>query len=173
MMLGMKAVRRWATLIALSGTDEKPTELTVTALLRGRLCELIGRRRPAATVGSDAFFTVGLFSVMDAIMDTPMEDVLESLPLTEEARVALLDRTGPMGDALAAIIAYERGELLQVEKRLPGLNMTELYISAVRWADAACGALDGRDQVDAADAAAQDSDGEDEAEGDELTSIPA
>ncbi|MDO8212695.1 EAL and HDOD domain-containing protein [Conexibacter sp. CPCC 206217] len=171
MMLGMKAVRRWATLIALSATDEKPTELTVTALLRGRLCELIGRRRPAATAGSDAFFTVGLFSVMDAIMDTPMEDVLESLPLTQEARVALLDRTGPMGDALAAIIAYERGELLQAEKRLPGLNMTELYISAVRWADAACGALDGRDQADATAAAAQDSDGEDE--GDVLTSIPA
>jgi EAL and modified HD-GYP domain-containing signal transduction protein len=169
MMLGMKAVRRWATLIALSGDEEKPNELTVTALLRGRLCELIGRRRPAATVGSDAFFTVGLFSVMDAIMDAPLDEVLEALPLNEEARVALLDRSGPMGDALAAIIAYERGDLREVERRLPGLNMTELYISALRWADAACGALDEGETADAD--AAQESD--DDADGDELTSIPA
>lgn len=168
MMLGMKAVRRWATLIALSGSEEKPNELTVTALLRGRLCELIGRRRPAATVGSDAFFTVGLFSVMDAIMDAPLDEVLEALPLNAEARVALLDRTGPMGDALAAIIAYERGDLREVEKRLPGLNMTELYIAAVRWADAACGALDEGETATAA--GAQESD---DADGDELTSMPA
>jgi EAL and modified HD-GYP domain-containing signal transduction protein len=169
MMLGMKAVRRWATLIALSGEEERPTELTVTALLRGRLCELIGRRRPAATAGSDAFFTVGLFSVMDAIMNARMEDVMEALPLTAEARVALLDRSGPMGEALSAIIAYERGDLVQVGKLLPGLNMTELYIAAVRWADAACGALDGPDEVDGD--GAQESDGEDD--GDALTSIPA
>ncbi|MDO8184633.1 HDOD domain-containing protein [Conexibacter sp. JD483] len=167
MMLGMKAVRRWATLIALSGDEEKPNELTVTALLRGRLCELIGRRRPAATVGSDAFFTVGLFSVMDAIMDAPLDEVLEALPLNEEARVALLDRSGPMGDALAAIIAYERGDLREVEQRLPGLNMTELYIAALRWADAACGALDEEAETDAA-AQESDDDGDDE-----LTSIPA
>ena len=43
MLLGMQAVRRWATLIALSGAQDTPHELTVTALLRARLCELISR----------------------------------------------------------------------------------------------------------------------------------
>jgi EAL and modified HD-GYP domain-containing signal transduction protein len=128
-----------------------------------------GGRGPAATVGADAFFTVGLFSVMDAIMDAPMDKVLEALPLTSEARIALLDRTGPMGDALAAIVAYERGELGEAEARLPGLNVTELYISALRWADAACGALDGRGEEDGG---AQESDGEDDGDV-SLTSIPA
>lgn len=142
MMLGMRAVRRWAALIALSGDEDKPGELTVTALLRGRMCELIGRHRPAANAGADAFFTVGLFSVMDAILDAPLEQVLDALPLTEETRLALLERSGPMGEALAAVVAYERGDLAAVERILPGLPATELYLAAVHWADAACGALD-------------------------------
>lgn len=167
MMLGMKAVRRWATLISLSGTEDKPNELTVTALLRGRLCELIGRRRPSPTAGADAFFTVGLFSVMDAMMDAPLEQVLDALPLNDEARIALLERQGPLGDALAAVVAYERGELAEVERLLPGLNMTELYLAAVHWADAACGALDeGGDD-------AQESDEEGDGEDDVAASIPA
>lgn len=167
MMLGMKAVRRWATLISLSGTEDKPNELTVTALLRGRLCELVGRRRPSPTAGADAFFTVGLFSVMDAMMDAPLEQVLDALPLNEEARIALLERRGPLGDALAAVVAYERGELAEVERLLPGLNLTELYLAAVHWADAACGALD-----EGADAA-QESDEEGDGEDDVAASIPA
>lgn len=159
MMLGMRAVRRWATLISLSGAEEKPNELTVTALLRGRLCELIGRRRPAPNAGADAFFTVGLFSVMDAMMDARLEQVLDALPLTEDARVALLERTGPMGDALAAVVAYERGDLATAERRLPDLPLAELYMSALRWADAACGALDegeGQAQAGAQESAADD-----------------
>jgi EAL and modified HD-GYP domain-containing signal transduction protein len=102
-------------------------------------------------------------------MDAPLDEVLEALPLNAEARVALLDRSGPMGDALAAIVAYERGDLREVERRLPGLNMTELYISAVRWADAACGALDEGEA--GAQSGAQESDDADG--GDELTSMPA
>jgi EAL and modified HD-GYP domain-containing signal transduction protein len=160
MMLGMKAVRRWATLIALSADVDKPHELTVTALLRGRLCELIGRQRPAETVGADAFFTVGVFSVVDAMMDAPLERVLDALPLATETRAALLDHAGPMGDALAAAIAYERGDLATVEQRLPGVPVAELYLHAVHWADAASGALD-EDE----DAAAQESDGEDDGDG--------
>lgn len=156
MMLGMKAVRRWATLIALSGAEDKPSELTVAALIRGRLCELIGRHRPSPTAGVDAFFTVGLFSVMDAMMDAPLEQVLDALPLTEEARAALLRHEGPMGDALAAVVAYERGDLAEVERRLPGLAVAELYLAAVGWADAACGAL-----VEDGAPGAQESDGDD------------
>jgi EAL and modified HD-GYP domain-containing signal transduction protein len=65
-----------------------------------------------------------------------------------------------MGDALAAAIAYERGDLATVEQRLPGVPVAELYLHAVHWADAASGALD-EDE----DAAAQESDGEDDGDG--------
>ncbi len=43
-------------------------------------------------------------------MGAPMEEVLESLPFSDEIRAALLRREGPKGDLLTAVLAYERGE---------------------------------------------------------------
>jgi EAL and modified HD-GYP domain-containing signal transduction protein len=139
-LLGMHAVRRWATLIALSGAQDTPHELTVTALMRARLCELISRETdPAAE--PEAYFTVGLFSVVHAIARAPLAQVIEALPLTDEARVALVEHRGPMGDALGAVLAYERGALDVVAQRLPGIAVGDLYLSAVAWADATSGVL--------------------------------
>lgn len=139
-LLGMQAVRRWATLIALSGVQDTPHELTVTALVRARLCELISRDvDPDAD--PEAYFTVGLFSVVDAIAQAPLAQVIDALPLTEEARAALVEHRGPMGDALAATIAYERGELGAIARRLPDVSVGDLYLSAVGWADATSGVL--------------------------------
>ena len=58
----------------------------------------------------ETLFTIGLFSVADALLDAPMEEVLDSLPFTEEIQAALLRREGPKGELLAAVTAYERGE---------------------------------------------------------------
>lgn len=141
-LLGMQAVRRWATLISLSGAQDTPHELTVTALVRARLCELIGRDLAAAgEVEPEAFFTVGLFSIVDAIAAAPLAQAIEALPLTDEARAALIEHRGPMGDALAATLAYERGQLDVVAERVPGVAVADLYLSAVGWADATSGVL--------------------------------
>jgi EAL and modified HD-GYP domain-containing signal transduction protein len=143
-LLGMQAVRRWATLIALSGAQDTPHELTVTGLVRARLCELICRGLHGdadADAEPEAYFTVGLFSIVDAIAHAPLVQVIEALPLTEGARDALLHHSGPMGDALAAAIAYERGELETVAQRAPGAPVSDLYLSAVAWADATAGVL--------------------------------
>jgi c-di-GMP-related signal transduction protein len=138
-LLGMQAVRRWATLISLSGAQDTPHELTVTALVRARLCELLGRLDPDGE--PEAYFTVGLFSLVDAIARAPLPQLVDGLPLTEAARAALLERRGPMGDALAATIAYERGELDVVAARAPGVAVADLYLSALAWADATSGVL--------------------------------
>lgn len=146
-LLGMQAVKRWATLIALSGAQDAPHELTVTALVRARLCELIRRESPGRGGDTDtdpdpeAYFTVGLFSVIDAIAQAPLAHAIDGLPLSEEARAALLEHRGPMGDALVATIAYERGRLDVVAERAPGLPLGDLYLSAVEWADATASVL--------------------------------
>jgi len=146
-LLGTQAVRRWATLIVLSDVRDTPHELTITALVRARLCELIAREQPPGgptadpPVEPEAYFTVGLFSVVDAIAGAPLSHLIDALPLSDDARAALVQLRGPMGDALAATIAYERGDLDTVARRLPGVPVADLYLSAVGWADATCGVL--------------------------------
>ena len=129
-LLGIVNVRRWATLLALSAVDDKPEELMVTALVRARMCELLAEayREP----DRDAYFTTGMFSVIDALMDQPMAEVLELLPLAGDLRHALLSREGPKGDALLCVLAYERGELDEARHRsLTGAQLGELYLEAV------------------------------------------
>ena len=107
-LLGTATVRRWATVVALAEATDAPNELVELALLRARMCEVLGGSRELDA--SDAHFTVGLFSVADALLDTPMEEVLETLPFSDEIRAALLRREGPKGELLTTVVAYEQGE---------------------------------------------------------------
>lgn len=139
-LLGVAGVRRWAALIALSGAqDATRQELTVTALVRARICELVGRAERDGN--PEAYFTAGLFSVVDAVASAPLSDVIERLGLAAEVERALIAHEGPIGDALAATLAYERGDLAEVARRLPDAPFGDLYLDAVAWADTISGAL--------------------------------
>ena len=132
-LVGLDNIRRWATLLALAEVEDKPHELMVTALLRARLAELL-----APTFGEsdpDALFIVGLFSVLDALMDAPMAEVLEALPLAEAVAAALLRREGTKGQALSCVIACERGDVIEARNG-PAADalLGDLYLEAAAWA---------------------------------------
>jgi EAL and modified HD-GYP domain-containing signal transduction protein len=132
LLLGTENVKRWATLSIFAGVEEKPRELIETALVRARFCELAGEGN------KDQLFTLGLFSVVDALMDAPMEDVLDSMPFPEEMRAALIARRGAKGDLLATALSFERGEFSP-----PSHRLGSLYIEAMGWATEAAGELFG------------------------------
>lgn len=138
-LLGLDNVRRWATLSTMASIDNKPTELTLTALIRARFCELAGLE---LSLGSGAeLFTLGLFSVIDAMMDAPMHDVVASLPLAEDIREALVQRSGRMGQLLDCVISLESGEDDPVQATVPRAG--ELYLEALMWANSAAESLFG------------------------------
>ncbi len=60
MMLGARGVSRWAMMVALTGGTAAPGELSVMALTRARMCELLAAGR--ADVATDEMFTIGLLS---------------------------------------------------------------------------------------------------------------
>jgi c-di-GMP phosphodiesterase len=138
-LLGLENVRRWATLSTLATIDNKPTELTLTALIRARFCELAGAHRG---IGSTAeLFTLGLFSVIDGMMDAPMHDVVASLPLADDMREALVSRQGQMGQLLNCVTALETGE----DGAAAGFmsDAGDVYLEALMWANSAAESLFG------------------------------
>jgi EAL and modified HD-GYP domain-containing signal transduction protein len=105
--LGTRTVKQWATVLAMTGLPDRPAELLTTALIRARTCQrLVADAKEGCP---ERAFNVGLFSVLDALLDIPMDDVLELLPLDPDTADALRGRSGPEGAALAAVIAHERG----------------------------------------------------------------
>jgi EAL and modified HD-GYP domain-containing signal transduction protein len=130
-LLGTATVRRWATVMALvEATADAPEELVELALQRARMCEVLGGNPDPEH--ADALFTVGLFSVADVLLDAPMEEVLETLPFSDEIRAALLRREGTKGELLERVLEYERGEFPKGARG--GLTIGDAYADAVPWA---------------------------------------
>jgi EAL and modified HD-GYP domain-containing signal transduction protein len=129
-LLGLRAVRQWALVLLMGGIDEHRGPLLPTALIRARSCELMAAAKGAAE--PDAYFSVGLLSISDALAGKPMADVMAELPLAAAVTSALIDRTGPMGAALSAAIACERGELPEHDADLA----LACYADAVAWTEA-------------------------------------
>ena len=134
-LLGVRTVRRWATVMVISSIPDVPDELVALGLRRAHMCEILAGS--VSTDERDTLFTIGLFSVADAMLNVPMAEVLESLPFTEEIQSALLRHEGPKGDLLAAVAAYERGEFPTLPAGAPGPSMAGAYRSAMEWADEA------------------------------------
>ena len=133
-LLGTVAVRRWAMLLALSGLTDRPQHLLTVGLVRARLCELLAGAHPVAA--TDRAFTVGLFSVVDALLGKPMQALLDELPFDSRITHALLDHDGPEGRLLAAVLAYERGDFNDVARYGVGLPaLAGAYREAIDWAD--------------------------------------
>jgi len=87
----------------------------------------------------DSFFTVGLFSALDALMDNSMEEILTQLPLAEHISAALLHRQGIHGDVLNCVLAYERGQWENLGcSQLGTHKIRDCYLGAVQWAEDAC-----------------------------------
>ncbi len=138
--LGLQPIKRWVRLMALSGVERKPPELLATALNRAKMCELLGNA--AGHEDTDSFFTVGLFSLLDAFLEMPMEQILEELPLAPELAAALLYGKGPMGRALQCALAHERAEWSAVAfSELSPTVISEAFVQAAEWSRQAGGEL--------------------------------
>lgn len=135
MLLGTRAVRQWAVALVLSGLEQRPHALLSTALVRARTCELVLAAYDRKSAGHG--FTAGLFSLLDAILGAPMQDILAELPLSPEVEAAITRHEGIAGKALEKTIAYERGRFDAPALAGHARNaLTIAYSDAVQWADA-------------------------------------
>jgi EAL and modified HD-GYP domain-containing signal transduction protein len=132
MMLGAHGVSRWALLVALTRGPNTPRELSVMALTRGRMCELIGSRDP--NLDPDELFMVGMLSVADALLELPMDSIVAQLPVSDEVAEALLHHTGTVGSILDAAICYERGEFGADSLIRHRHDLAGAYRASLRWA---------------------------------------
>lgn len=137
-LLGLNIIKNWVNLLAMANLGDKPAELSIAALTRARMCEVI-----AATMNGkksqDTFFTVGLLSTLDAFMDVPLEVLLRNISLSDQLNAALLQHLGDEGKVLKVVEHYERAEwdkidwaYLQSRNINPEL-LSHIYLGALAW----------------------------------------
>ena len=130
--LGIQRLKNWVSLLAMSGNPNKSSELIHVGLVRAKMCELIAHER--GLPDKDSFFIVGLFSILDAILDQSLDEVLIKMPLDENLNKALLFREGEMGLALECSIFCEQSLPEKVEfLNIPQERLFEIYRDAMSW----------------------------------------
>jgi EAL and modified HD-GYP domain-containing signal transduction protein len=107
-LVGRDAIRRWASLWLLAGLGATGhPELIAMAMTRAHCCEQLAA---SDDVGGGDGFLVGLCSLLEAMLGRPIEELLEHLPLDDQARAALLGEDNALRRMLDSVIAYERGD---------------------------------------------------------------
>lgn len=143
-VLGYQNLYRWLALLMVTAARQSASSaLVTTAITRGRLAELIGAGL-FDKQDADNLFIVGAFSLLDAILRAPLEQVAEQIPLSQAVLDALFHHQGPYGPILSIIEATEgfhdakaRADAMEVADLL-GLTPAELnqaQLEAVIWAE--------------------------------------
>jgi EAL and modified HD-GYP domain-containing signal transduction protein len=133
-LAGIETVRSLSAMISLAQIEDKPDELMMLALTRAKMCELLGRE-----VGEDresSYFTVGLFSLLDAILDRPMVEILAQLPLALELEEAISERSGSLGAVLRSAESFERGDWIGIKVLgIDPIKAQTAYLESLAWAE--------------------------------------
>ncbi len=107
-LLGPPEIRKWLALVSLRSLGSgKPNELMIQSLVRARMAEELAEHLDMRQVSSELFL-MGMFSVLDALLDKPMDEVLAKLSVGPEITDALTGEPGHFRDILDLIKAFER-----------------------------------------------------------------
>ncbi|MEO8700673.1 MAG: HDOD domain-containing protein [Kofleriaceae bacterium] len=131
--VGIQQVAAMVLLLSVAGFDDKPFELARQALIRARMCEGLARSSGAP---ADQLFTAGLLSLLDALLDLSLDEVLRQLPVTDVIRDALSGKTSDGARIVEAVRGQDRADFARVARTgLPASAVFVAWYEAVRWAD--------------------------------------
>ncbi|MFT3696672.1 MAG: HDOD domain-containing protein [Kofleriaceae bacterium] len=131
--LGVQQVGALIMLIMVAGFDDKPIDLARQALIRARMSEALARH---VKLAPDQLFTAGLLSLLDAILDKPLKDVLSELQIAPLVKQALEGGGSQAAKIMDTVRHQNRGDLAYVLGS--GFTANQVFVAwfdAIRWAN--------------------------------------
>lgn len=147
--MGLKELKFWVSILMIKEvSSDKPPELVRISLIRAKFADLLSQTKVFDTQASEAFM-LGMFSVIDALLDKKMEDIVKDMPFSEELKKALLGKGGKLNELLDFIKEYEHGNFEKDSKDIMidsrNLNIvSKLYFEALRWANKTFESMDSK-----------------------------
>ena len=138
-VLGAAEIKKFLSLLFTAQlSSDKPAELMLLSLTRARFAEVIAEKHPG-TVDSGRAFLTAMMSLLDAILDQDMSEVVERLPLANDIKAALRDRDGDLGKYINLVEQYEQAKWQQAnttiaEMKLDADSVPDAYHEAIQWA---------------------------------------
>lgn len=140
-ILGIAQLRQWVYLLSLQSTegqglDSAMEQVLKLSYLRGTFCsKLSGYVKGFPYTSSDAYI-MGMFSTLDYMVDAPIEEILQEIPIEEELKEALIHRTGICGELYSLVLDYEKADWKSINTRvkelgIPSNMVAQFYMDCV------------------------------------------
>lgn len=128
--LGMVNLKNWVMVLSMKNVSNKPIEIVESGLIRAQMAEKLAKSNP--NLVSDKAYTAGLLSVLDSLLDTPMNVLIEKITLADDIKNALLTHDGELGQLLSTVTAYEEGHWEKLSSNdYCGMDLSEVYINCL------------------------------------------
>ncbi len=115
-LVGLRTLYRWLALLLVTARQTPTNALAArTAVMRGRICELLGQAR-LDRQAQDELFMTGLFSLAEPLLEIPLDLLLERLPMPDPVVQALVRQEGPYAPFLNLAEASERGDFERIAR---------------------------------------------------------
>lgn len=137
-MLGQRELKKWInTAVVNELYSDKPSEITRLSLLRAKFAENLA---PAFEIAlkKEELFLMGLFSVLDVILEMSMEQALEMVTVSKDIREVLVNNKGPLADVYNFLLPYEAANWSEVSRQMIIKNIDEevvskAYMESLEW----------------------------------------
>ena len=140
MTVGLKELKQWVYLLSASNAenqiDEGAEEFLRLSFMRANFCSSLMNYAKDMPISKQEAYLMGMFSTLHYLIDAPLEEILEQIPIRDEIREALVHRTGRCGMLFDLTLCYERADwgkidALAEELGIPANLLTSLYFSCM------------------------------------------
>lgn len=137
-LLGQKELKKWInTAVTKQLCADRPNEVTRVSLLRAKFAENLAKTFEMAGLSSELFL-MGLFSILDIILEKPMEEALSIVNVSKGIKDALVEHEGEMAKVYDFIVAYELANWTEVSRQMVLFDLDEsvvydAYIDSLKW----------------------------------------
>ncbi len=137
-MLGQRELKKWINTAVVNALyADKPGEITRLSLIRAKFAENLAPSFGLA-MKKEELFLMGLFSVLDVILEKTMEEALEMITVSKDVKKALLEQKGPLAPVLEFLFPYEIGNWSEVSRQMIVNDIeedvvSEAYMDCLRW----------------------------------------
>ncbi|CAM2920657.1 EAL and HDOD domain-containing protein [Legionella worsleiensis] len=127
---GLINLKNWVMLFSMKNISDKPVEILESALIRAYMTRALAET--SAHINGQSAYTAGLLSILDCLLNKPMCELIEHITLSEDIKMALIDKKGTLGQLLSLVVAYEQGQWEEVNaQNYNGVDMSKLYIDSL------------------------------------------
>lgn len=138
--MGEVEIKKFVALLALANlSDDKPIELIHLSLVRAKFCDLLGTEKGIG-INPPTAYLVGLFSVLDALLDQNMELLIEKLPVVDDIKIALCGGQNNLSMYLILAKAFESSNWLKIIRiskflEIDQIRLHSLFNEAILWSN--------------------------------------